>query len=247
VNDTHIFDKIHRPKRLPDEIARSISSAIEEGQLKPGDRLPTEHSLSQRFGVARTVVREAVSLLKHDGIINARQGVGVFVADVGERRVFRISTECFEKRMRLVQLLQLRTGVQADAAALAATARTSRQIKGIAKHLKDMATALDSGPGAAEFRVDAEAAFYRSIAEASGNDYYVEFVGMIESQVMENLRSVSIKNALAAEWDKNILQEHRAVFEGLNESDPDRARNATRYHFEQAAKRLSDRADFADI
>ncbi|MEO1103891.1 MAG: GntR family transcriptional regulator [Pseudomonadota bacterium] len=117
-----LFDRIDRPRRLPDEIARSISQAIDTGQLKPGDRLPTEHSLSTQFGVARTVVREAVSLLKYDGVIEAKRGVGAFVSEVGNRSAFRISPACFEKRQRLMQLLQLRTGVQADASALAAMA-----------------------------------------------------------------------------------------------------------------------------
>ena len=61
------------------------------GQLQPGDRLPTEAELSKRFGVARTVVREAISLLRYDGIVDSRRGVGAFVTDASHRSAFRIS------------------------------------------------------------------------------------------------------------------------------------------------------------
>ncbi len=244
---TGLFERIDRPRRLPDEIARSISEAIDTGQLKPGDRLPTEQSLSAQFGVARTVVREAVSLLKYDGVIQAKRGVGAFVSEVGNRSAFRISPACFEKRQQLVQLLQLRTGVQADASALAATAHTRSALKRVGECLAQMEAAIAAGTSAAERRLDAEAAFYRAITEASGNDYYVEFIAMIERQVDENLRSVAVKNAMASEWGARVLAEHEAVYAALRARDVERARAATRTHFERAAKRLADRADIADV
>lgn len=242
-----LFERIDRPRRLPDEIARSISEAIATGQIKPGDRLPTEQALSAQFGVARTVVREAVSLLKYDGVIASKRGVGAFVTDPGARSAFRISAACFEKRQQLVQLLDLRTGVQAEASALAAVARSDSALEGIRRHLVGMADATDEGPDFAAQRLDAEDAFYRAITEASGNDYYVEFIGMIERNVSENLRSVAIKNAMASEWGSEVLEEHRAVFGALEAGDAERARLATRTHFERAAKRLASRADIADV
>ena len=121
-----IFGTIERPRRLPDEIAQTIMSAISSGELRIGDKLPSETEMSERFGVARTVVREAVSLLKFDGVVDAKRGVGAFVADRSERTSFRISPACFEKRREIVKLLQLRTSVQSGAAALAAEGRPRR-------------------------------------------------------------------------------------------------------------------------
>ncbi len=242
-----LFERIDRPRRLPDEIARSISEAIASGQLKPGERLPTEQSLSAQFGVARTVVREAVSLLKYDGIIDSKRGVGAFVSEPAARSAFRISAACFEKRRQLIQLLELRTGVQAEASALAAVARSQRDLTRIARYLAEMADATEEGPDYAAQRLDAEDAFYRAIAESSGNTYYVEFVGMIERNVSENLRSVAIKNAMASEWGREVLEEHRVVYQALDAGDAERARLATRNHFERAAQRLANRADIADV
>ncbi len=248
-----LFARIDRPRRLPDEIANSISAAIESGRLAPGDRLPTEHALSEQFGVARTVVREAVSLLKYDGVIQSRRGVGAFVAAVRERRSFRIGPDCFEKRRQLAQLLQLRAGTLSNASALAATARSDDQLHTIGTHLQTMHDAVTNASGDAvsdaltERRVSAESAFYDTITVASGNEYYVEFAGMIEAKVSDNLRSVALKNARAAEWSLSVLAEHEAVFDALRDQDPEAARSATRRHFERAAQRLIDRKDFADV
>ena len=241
---TELFDRIDRPRRLPDEVAVSIIGAIESGQLKPGDRLPTEAELSRRFGVARTVVREAISLLRYDGMVDSRRGVGAFVSDATQRSSFRISPACFEKRKQIVQLLQLRTGVQAGASALAAATRTSKQMRRIDTTYERMAAADARGPAEAlEERVDTELALYRAITEASGNPYYAEVVAMIEANIQNNLRSAFLKNAAASEFGPAILAEHRAVIDALEAGDVEAARVATRTRFEAAAERLAARAD----
>lgn len=249
--DRGLFDRINRPRRLPDEIADSITGAIETGRLRPGDRLPTEHALSEQFGVARTVVREAVSLLKYDGVIRSRRGVGAFVTGTHERNAFRISEACFEKRQQLTQLLELRAGTLSDASALAALNRTDAQLRTIAAALDGMHEAVreevPDTEGVLNRRLDAEAAFYEAITVASANAYYVEFAGMIEMKVNANLRSVALKNMRAAEWGPSVLREHATVFEAIEAQDAEGARNATRTHFENAARRLIARKDFADV
>lgn len=241
-----LFDRIDRPRRLPDEVAVSILGAIEGGQLAPGDRLPSEAELSKRFGVARTVVREAISLLRYDGLVDSRRGVGAFVTDSSQRSAFRISPACFEKRKQIVQLLQLRTGVQAGASALAASTRTAEQMEQIDAAYTHMAAADARGPAdALEERVDTELLLYRYITEASNNPYYIEVVAMIEANIQNNLRSAFLKNAAASEFGPAILQEHRAVLDSLRARDVEAARTATRFRFERAADRLAARADFA--
>lgn len=245
-DSANLFDRIDRPRRLPDEVAVSIIGAIEGGQLMPGDRLPTESELSKRFGVARTVVREAISLLRYDGIVDSRRGVGAFVTDASQRAAFRISPACFEKRKQIVQLLQLRTGVQAGASALAASTRTSDQLAQIEAAFKRMVVADERGPSdALEERVDSELLLYRYITEASNNPYYAEVVSMIEANIQNNLRSAFLKNAAASEFGPEIIAEHSAVLDALRAGNTEAARTATRTRFERAADRLAARADFA--
>ncbi|MEO8643504.1 GntR family transcriptional regulator, partial [Pseudomonas sp.] len=71
---------VTRRPHLAEHIARSLSDEIASGRLRPGDRLPTEQFLSQNFGVSRNVVREGIATLRAQGLIQSRQGVGVFVS-----------------------------------------------------------------------------------------------------------------------------------------------------------------------
>ncbi|KFB09387.1 FadR/GntR family transcriptional regulator [Nitratireductor basaltis] len=246
MSKTALFETIDRPRRLPDEVAAAINAAIESGKLRPGDRLPTEAALSETFGVARTVVREAISLLRYDGVVDSRRGVGAFITDTGTRSAFRISPSCFEKRKQIIQLLQLRTGVQAGASALAAENRSDAQLEEITAQFSEMERTDALGPDKAlEARVDAELLFYRKITEASANEYYVEVTGMIEKNIQENLRSAFLKNAAASEFGPHILDEHRAVLEAIKNGDAEKARQAARSRFERAAERLAAREDFA--
>ena len=241
------FAKVERPRRLPDEVADRLAQAIRAGRLQPGDRLPPEQSLALEFGVARSVVREAISQLRYDGLIEARQGVGAFVTDADQRRVFRIGPACFAKRKELMKLLQLRTGVCAEAAALAARSRSDAQLRLLESCLRRMQTAMSLGEEGAPERVDAEMRFYATIAAASGNEYIEECLGLLDNRIITELRSVAVKNAMAAEWGEQVLDEHRAVLEAIRDRNPEAARAAARAHYERAAKRLADRADFADV
>ena len=74
------FTRLSRRPSLTDDISQKLSRMILDGKVVAGEQLPTEQSLAESFGVARTVVREAISRLKHDGLVDSRQGVGAFVA-----------------------------------------------------------------------------------------------------------------------------------------------------------------------
>jgi len=244
---TGLFEPVGRPVPLSEEVATSINAAILEGRLQPGSRLPPEQDLARSFGVARTVVREAISQLKHDGLVFSRQGVGAFVAPPEARTAFRISPDCFAKRNELRKLLQLLTTVMAGAAGLAAEARSDDQLAEMQRSLDDMRIALKDEDRGATRRVDAEYRLYRLIAEASGNEHYLTITTMINGQVLGKLRSVAIKNARAAEWSEKVLSEHEAAVAAIVAQDPSAAAHAVRTHFEMATARLARRADFADI
>ena len=241
------FHTLERSPRLPAEIVASLSEAIANGELRPGDRLPPEQTLAAEFGVARTVVREAISQLKGDGVIQSRQGVGAFVAQPEERTAFRIGPACFAQRQELLKILQLRTSVVAEAAALAAQNRNEGELARMERALGAMRAAQADADGGAERRVDAEHELYRAVAEASGNSYFVDFIALLHGQIRDRLRSVAVKNARAAEWGEAVLAEHEAVVRAIALQDLAKARDAARHHFEAAANRLARRGNFADV
>jgi GntR family transcriptional regulator, transcriptional repressor for pyruvate dehydrogenase complex len=247
VDQSFLYPPLARPKRLPDELVGFLANEIKTGKLRPGDRLPTEQRLAASFAVSRSVVREAISRLKHDGLVDSRQGTGAFVADPAQRTVFRISPECFAQREELRQILELLTGVQANAAARAAENRTQAHLRVLRQQLDRMARAVETGETAIDERVEAEAEFYRVVAEASGNTYLFEFIEFLNHKVMARLRSVVIKNARAVELSPDVIKEHEAVFRAISDLDASRARKAAETHFARAAQRLAKRADLVDV
>ncbi len=240
------FTRINRRPSLTDDISQKLSRMVLEGELAAGQQLPTEQSLAESFGVARTVVREAISRLKHDGLVDSRQGVGAFVAEPSARSAFRINPACFEKRQKLLEILQLRTGITSEAAGLAARSRSDADIEYMEQAYRDMESSLAEGHDGAEQLVLAERTFYRHIAEASGNQYILEFLSMLDARIDMELRSVAVKNARVTEWSAEVLVEHQAVLDAIRDQNEDAASQAVRHHYTYAAQRLADRADLAD-
>src|ERR1700748_2491910 len=97
-----------RMPQLPSRVANVISADITEGRLKQGDRLPTEQALAERFGVSRSVIREAVARLRSDGLVQSRQGVGVFVVGAEEAGTLRIDADLLSDRTVFRNVFELR-------------------------------------------------------------------------------------------------------------------------------------------
>lgn len=241
------FKVLERGPTLPEEIVASISRAIAAGELRPGDRLPAEQALAADFGVARTVVREAISQLKYDGVIQSRKGIGAFVGKPEERTAFRISPQCFEKRKELLKLMRIRTGVAAEAAAEAALNRSDEEVRAMEAMVAEMRQALGDAANGAERHFEAERGLVSAIGLASRNEHALGFIAMIDRQIADNLRSVAVKNTKAAELAASVVGDYERIIDAIRGRDADLAREETRRHYESAARRLADRADLADV
>ena len=113
------FRPLAAPRGLTQQLVTQMTGDITSGRLLPGSRLPTEKEMMSATGVSRTVVREAVACLRADGLVLVRQGVGAFVAN-NARRPFRIELEDLHSLQEVLQVMELRTGVEIEAAGLAA-------------------------------------------------------------------------------------------------------------------------------
>jgi GntR family transcriptional repressor for pyruvate dehydrogenase complex len=238
------FKSLERSPSLPEEIVTSLTGALLAGELRPGDRLPSEQALATEFGVARTVVREAISQLKYDGIVQSRVGVGAFIAQPQERTAFRISPACFQKRK---ELLRLRNGVVIEAVADAALARSNRDIARMEAILKEMREAIGDREHGAERHFEAERQLIHVIAKVADNEHALNFIVMIDGQIAEKLHSVAVKNTKATELAAVAIEEQARLVEAIKRGDPAAARDKARKHYDNAAQRLADRADLADV
>src|SRR5580700_6977591 len=130
------FRPLGPPKNRSGEVVERLAAEIASGRLLPGSRLPTEQQLTAALGVSRTVVREAVAVLRAEGLVETRQGVGAFVMRDIQRRPFRIDPEGLQSIGEVVKVMELRTGVEIEAAGIAAERVSAASRSKIAKALR---------------------------------------------------------------------------------------------------------------
>jgi DNA-binding FadR family transcriptional regulator len=230
-----LSQKIGRAAPLADQVFASLQAEILEGRLQPGERLPTEPALSAGFEVSRTVIREAISRLRNDGLVVTKQGAGVFVAAVALDRTFRLPGPLLEDATALREIFELRLGVEVEAAALAAKRRVPEDAQRMARALAQI-EATKTGP---DCGVAADVEFHRAIAMASKNSKLASFqrylsVFFIQSVTAARTHTLKNQPGLAAE----VTAEHEAIFEAINAKKPDAAREAMRAHLLAAQSRL---------
>ncbi|MDR2113095.1 MAG: FadR family transcriptional regulator, partial [Candidatus Accumulibacter sp.] len=157
---------------LTDRVFEALTQLIGSEDFKPGSRLPSELAMAGRFGVSRTVIREAVSRLKSEGLVESRQGSGVFVRNRNTQNPFRIAPSIMDSIESVLQVVELRLSLEGEIAALAARRRTREQMAAIVNALKDIELEEQAGKDG----VEADIGFHRSIAEATGNPHFLALV-----------------------------------------------------------------------
>ncbi len=221
------FPRLHTPPTLTDTVAKQLLAEIDAGRVLPGEKLPTETRLAEQFGVSRTVIREAVSRLRQDGIVEARQGSGVFVTGQGGQRALRIDAAELSSLDAVLHIVDLRRALETEIAAQAAAQRSKRDMAAIA------AAVERGGDGVKE-----DVAFHRCIAQATGNPYFLATLAFV-SQYLEAATRVTRGNeARHADQMRAVLQEHAAIADAIRRQDVEAAREAARIHMVNAAGRL---------
>lgn len=234
------IDALGRGPQLPTRIAAQILQAIVDDRLKPGDRLPTEQALADSFGVSRNVVREAISRLRSDGIVQSRQGVGAFVARTAAAPALRIDAEELTDRSAFLALFELRAILEIRAAGLAARRRSGQQLDAIERALDRMRGTEKWSAGG----VDADLEFHKAVAEATGNAYIRMTVSFLSEQVRVTIMETRERNdGSVADIVEVTIAEHAAILDAIARHDPEAAHAAMAYHIHHAAERLGYRLD----
>jgi len=226
--------KFRQPTRLPDQVADFLAAEIRKGTFQVGEKLPPEAALAERFGVSRTVIREALGRLKYDGLLDSRQGIGATVVGDRSSRAFRLETFDEEKLRDWEQLYELRSTLEAEAAALAAERRGEEDLT----RLKDCLRAIQEAADQRIERTAADAGFHRCVARASQNVYLAELMNFLIDTVIRGFLKVWENLDREPGLPRIILQEHTAIFEAIEAQDPLRARQATLTHLRNSARLL---------
>ncbi len=227
--------QLRAPAKTPaaEEIARNLAASIRDGAIAAGKKLPTEQRLSVQYGVSRTVVREAISRLKSDGLVESRQGSGVSVIPASLRRSFKLNGAVLEKQ-QVLALLELRQPLEMASARLAAVRHTLQELAEIADaqdRMKESEDWSDEG-------VQADLDFHHAIAKATGNPFYADFMAFLGGALR-----ATILTARSESKNPNIktitLQEHLKIAQAIEARDPEAAGHAMLLHLQGASLRMT--------
>ena len=235
------FRPLRPVRNLTHEVVDQIAGEIRSGRLGPGARLPTEQELMATLGVSRTVVREAVSALRAEGLVVTRQGAGAFVSSDESRAMFRLAPEGLSSIRDVLDVMELRVAIEVEAAALAADRISSESLALVEAALANIDAAIAQGDSA----VTEDFAFHRAIAIATGNPKYVKFLEFLGRHVIPR-QSIRASLSTADEQSHylgSIQREHIRIFAALQAGRATDARRAMRTHLTRGLERYRNLAE----
>jgi DNA-binding FadR family transcriptional regulator len=228
-----LLQPLNAPRRLTAELVARLTADITSGKLAPGARLPTEQEMIAATGVSRTVVREAVAALRADRLVVTRQGVGAFVAEQ-VRRPFRVDFDERSSLREVLNVLELRTGVEIEAAGLAAERASPAQRRKIA----DKYQAIESVVARGGHAVDEDFAFHCAIADATGNPQFRRFLEYLGRFIIPRGTMWEKQRPESARARLEIFQrEHRQIVQAIEKCAPTEARAAMQRHLANSRAR----------
>ena len=218
-------------RRLFEQLAEQIKS----GRLSPGERLPTEQALTRAAKVSRTVVREAVAALRAEGLVITRQGVGAFVSAEPQRAPFRIEPERLQSIDDVLNVMELRLGVEIESAGLAAERASRAAVKAIGAALNAIEAAVKEDRSA----VDEDLGFHRAIAESTGNPEFVRFLQFIGRHLIPRRTVSGLPDRMGGQraYLALIQEEHRRIYYAIAAGDAKASRDAMRRHLTRSLDR----------
>ena len=228
------FTPVASGARLSDQVAEQLTAEIKQGRLMPGDKLPTEARLVAQFEVSRTVVREAVSRLKSLGLVDSRQGSGVYVSHKLPFAPLHFEVQHAASQEAVVQMVEVRRALEAEVAALAAERRSANDIRAIEQAVQ----ALDSAVQAGGNGVAEDVKFHRAIADATRNPFLIQTLEYL-GQFLHGATQVTRANeARRVDFAAEVRTEHQAILQAVQAGDAQAARQAAATHMGNAIVRI---------
>jgi len=227
---------------VSERVADRILARIASGEWGPGHRLPGERQLAEDMGVSRVSVRAALQGLKTQGLLDAVQGGGTRVIasstamDPGMQELVRVNCE------NLTDLAEIRAILEVWAVGRAARRRTPEDVA----ELEHIMAATEADMVAGKHKIENDVRFHLAIAKAARSGIYLHVVAVIRGVLREMVDYHRYELFPTRDDDRQILAQHRAIFEGIKAKAPQAAEAAMgvhlgwvleRYAKERAAKK----------
>lgn len=222
-----------RTPSLAHDLVNDLTQRILRGDFAVGQKLPSETAIVSEHGVSRTVVREALSKLQAAGLVETRHGVGTFVLERPTHGGLRLNVDTLTN---VRSVLELRMGLETQAAALAARRRTEEQLLLMRQALDDYRQLLANNDSC----VEADRRFHVLIAQATGNNCFPEMLLHLGAALIPRtqLNSQERGGEDFSQLGKVAQAEHEAIYQAIRRQDPDAARAAMLLHLSNSMERF---------
>ena len=209
-----------------DKIIKQIKELISSGQLKPGDKLPSERMLSEKFGIGRTHVRDAIRKLEFYGILKTLPQSGTVVAGFGITALEGLMTDVLElENDDFHSLVETRVLLETNSAYFAAQRRNNDDIISIANALSKYEEIVNKGGDT----VETDLLFHLKIAEASKNSVLKSLMLIVTPDILTYFKE---NNVCSGNGPVSALEEHYKILEFIEKKDADAAKKAMKKHLQ---------------
>jgi len=217
---------------LADRIYHLLYSRISNGDYPANQKLPSEKTLADEFGVSRPVLRVALERLREQGLVHSRQGAGSFVREV---RTVPLGFARVETIADIQRCYEFRICIETCAARLAAGRRNEEALEEIGTALSLMEGATDS----LTHREDADFAFHLAVAKAANNQYFEASMRALREHIYVGMKlhGQSLMTD-GAKGLKQVFGEHSAIFAAIRDGDGEVAERLMRGHLAHSRDRL---------
>ncbi len=218
-----------KPKRIADQVFDQLRELIFRGEFKPGKQIMPERELAEALNVSRTSVRDAISKLVVIGLLEQRQGQGTFVRAAPDITKHPLAIAMESENATLTDLLEVRMGLECNAATLAAKRAIEQDLHFMQKSIDEMKADIKSSH-LETLGTQADVSFHIAVAYATHNPLQVH--------VMKNFYDflfVGIKEYWARLYEKPanieaIIAQHTEIYQTIREHNPQEAEKAMRHH-----------------
>ena len=205
-------------------IMEEIKDIVKKGELKSGEKLPSERELADKLEVSRTSVREALKALTMLGLIESKHGEGNFIKSNFENSLLEpLSIVFLLIGSKNEDIIELRRIIEPEAAGFAAKNITESELRDLKEIMKELNNSLD-----AEICAQLDKKFHYKIAQASGNHLISTIMFSISSLIEKYIDSSRINNI-----NKKVIKlQHEEIYKALESRDSKKASEYVKKHLE---------------
>lgn len=237
---TNTSAKIIRVPKLSEQIAKILMNEIMDGSIEAGEKMPSEVNLCSHYDVSRTIIREAIGRLEHDGFLEVKRGRRAVVTHPAQRKAFRIEKHTTMDASEFAQIYQFRAIIECAAVSLMIKNPNKEWQNKLKICVEKMnGTYLQyveetDQPSANEISLNVE--FHQLIAEGSGNKFLRDFMLFLNDKI-SNMVLLDFKALVKLGALKSAHEEHVAIYKAIAAEDSVVAKKCVFNHILNAARR----------